>query len=655
MIYFASPTEDSGASEVAREMKGGAIYVEDKSTINIEGGIIHNHESLYGGAIYIASGGTVNMTAGTIEYNYSKYGGAIYVESGATLNLQGGKIINNKAENAPAIYAESGSTVTIGANADIDVNEYITFNDTIINFYVDGELSEIVYQCVPTLNLGNAPLDYEECNGYFLDEKMVNPVEQGVDLTQIEIKNNSVQTISANTSADDNYLIYNLYTRTATPDKINFTLVNNTHYSVSDNNARNSLVIPKEYNNLPVLEVDEEGFNNRFFNEVYFPSNFKSIADNAFKGCDNLTTINIPEGLEIIGTNSFQFCRKLQNFYFPSTLVEINNEAFNYCENLQEVTIPESVVYLGELSFAHMFSLSCINYNAIQTNNFNGESGVFDNSGTSSESGATAIIGNKVKHIPNFLFKTGGSFTSSAISIKSIIFAENSVCESIGAYAFGNLDITEINLPNSLKSIGIYALMDTQITSITIPENVTSIGNNAFVWNDYLTEINFNATYLDSSDRPFSSCGDRGDGIILNIGSNVKYIPCLFDRYASNYPYSKVTFIKFSEDSVCESIGEYAFSNLTNLTEIVLSDNISNVGNYAFSNCTSLTSIHISANTILGGYVFAGANENLQIYFSGESLELWDENWNYYSANATEPFFVDYNEETGEGHIHYIG
>lgn len=97
---------------------GGAIVVDDKGVLNIQGGEISgNHvTSGSGGAIYIKSGGTVNLYGGTIRDNhvYSGNGGAIYVEAGGTLNLYGGTITGNTAStHGGGIYVEAGGTLNI--------------------------------------------------------------------------------------------------------------------------------------------------------------------------------------------------------------------------------------------------------------------------------------------------------------------------------------------------------------------------------------------------------------------------------------------------------------------------------------------------------------------------------------------------------------
>lgn len=97
---------------------GGAIVVDDKGVLNIQGGEISGNTvtSGNGGAIYVKSGGVVNMYGGKIQNNhaYSGNGGAIYVEAGGTLNLYGGEITGNTASGlGGGIYVEAGGTLKI--------------------------------------------------------------------------------------------------------------------------------------------------------------------------------------------------------------------------------------------------------------------------------------------------------------------------------------------------------------------------------------------------------------------------------------------------------------------------------------------------------------------------------------------------------------
>ena len=55
------------------------------------------------------------------------------------------------------------------------------------------------------------------------------------------------------------------------------------------------------------------------------------------------------------------------------------------------------------------------------------------------------------------------------------------------------------------------------------------------------------------------------------------------------------------------SIGAYAFSSCSNLTDITIPDSVTSIGEYAFQNCRKLASIEIpSSVTSIGGSAFSG-------------------------------------------------
>ena len=95
------------------------------------------------------------------------------------------------------------------------------------------------------------------------------------------------------------------------------------------------LVIPYEYNGYPVYYV--EGCNNsNTVREIIMPNTIRLIGPEAFSYLSNLSYINIPEGVEIIGEHAFQ-SSGLKSITIPKSVTEIGIDAFASCDNLTDV------------------------------------------------------------------------------------------------------------------------------------------------------------------------------------------------------------------------------------------------------------------------------------------------------------------------------
>ena len=70
----------------------------------------------------------------------------------------------------------------------------------------------------------------------------------------------------------------------------------------------------------------------------------KEIADNAFLGCGNLVSLELPFGIERIGEHAFASCTKLTTLEIPAGVTEIGTGAFAACEALQTVRFGGTVL-----------------------------------------------------------------------------------------------------------------------------------------------------------------------------------------------------------------------------------------------------------------------------------------------------------------------
>ena len=209
-----------------------------------------------------------------------------------------------------------------------------------------------------------------------------------------------------------------------------------------------------------------------------------NISDGAFKDCQELTTVELPRSLQIIGQGSFQNCSKLAGILrIPSKVVTIGKNAFNSCSTLlgvdftnaqsliaiedsafgvcskiESIDIPVSVTRLGTGCFA-----ACRNLTKVILRNPNltiGESGAFYNCFELKSAGPI------------------GSYTKS----DDLVDIEYAWRQTIPAYAFSQIELTEIILPSGLETIGKNAFQSTQISTIELPPTLATIEDKAFAF-----------------------------------------------------------------------------------------------------------------------------------------------------------------------------
>ena len=77
-----------------------------------------------------------------------------------------------------------------------------------------------------------------------------------------------------------------------------------------------------------------------------------AIPNNQFKEWLLLTWITMPQQLETIGTEAFNYCFELQDVQLPASLNTIDNWAFQYTYNFNHVVIPEGATF-GQGSFRY--------------------------------------------------------------------------------------------------------------------------------------------------------------------------------------------------------------------------------------------------------------------------------------------------------------
>ena len=359
-----------------------------------------------------------------------------------------------------------------------------------------------------------------------------------------------------------------------------------------------------------------------------------SLGRYAFKNCDKLTSIEIPNTVTSIGEGAFFQCTGLTSIEIPGSVTSIGREAFYYCRVLRKFTLADSD---AEISFGwDALESSPIEDLYIGRNWTN-----YENESISTnieKSLKTVTLGDKVTVIPALSF-SGCTGLTTAIIGNSVTSIGNSAfyrCSaltsidipgsvtSIGASAFyGCSALTGIGRLSSVASIENYTFYNCkELTSIEIPVSVTSIGESAFggcsslrkfTLADSDAEISFGDNALGGSPIEDIYIGRNWafeseyqslpkDIKTVTLGDNVTTLP-----NRAFYQCAGLTSIEIP--NTVTSIGASAFSGCSSLTSINIPNSVTSIENSTFSGCTSLTSINIpNSVTSIGYYAFNGSS-----------------------------------------------
>lgn len=93
--------------------------------------------------------------------------------------------------------------------------------------------------------------------------------------------------------------------------------------------------------------------------KVIVPSDVNDI-NGAFAGCKDIEHITLPQGLAIIGDQSFLNCTRLKEIVIQNGLQKIGRCAFMQCQSLDHIVIPEGVTAIEEFCFNYCQNLRYI-------------------------------------------------------------------------------------------------------------------------------------------------------------------------------------------------------------------------------------------------------------------------------------------------------
>ena len=323
------------------------------------------------------------------------------------------------------------------------------------------------------------------------------------------------------------------------------------------------------------------------FDELQYFTGLTSITANAFSNCSNLTRITIPNSVTSIGNKAFYGCSGLTSINIPNSVTTIGKETFYGCSGLTSINIPNSVTTISVRAFCKCSGLTYVSIPNSVT--------LIDEYTFSSCSRLTRIdIPNSVTFIGPNAFSGTAWYDNQP---DGLIYAGLVAYKYKGTMPYG----TNFSLREDTRGIAGYAFSGCSgLTSITIPNTITSIGQNAFYNCSGLTNIVVRTDNLHFDSR--ENCN-----AIIETASNTLIVGC------------KNSIIPNS----VTSIGDYAFSGCSGLTNIDIPNSVTSIGSYAFSGCNGLTNIDIpnSVTSIGEGALYkCSALNNVYSFITAPSL-----------------------------------
>ncbi len=82
-----------------------------------------------------------------------------------------------------------------------------------------------------------------------------------------------------------------------------------------------------------------------------------SVGENAFYGCDSITSVAFGYECRSIGPQAFYGCKGLTSVRFRAGLLEVGEGSFAYCSSLRAAVLPETVERIGLSAFAYCTGL----------------------------------------------------------------------------------------------------------------------------------------------------------------------------------------------------------------------------------------------------------------------------------------------------------
>lgn len=229
-----------------------------------------------------------------------------------------------------------------------------------------------------------------------------------------------------------------------------------------------TVTIPDSIKGVPVVHLGVACFKNSTLEKVLFKTkHLKTVEYECFEN-SQIKTIELPEGVEKIGTSAFNKCKNLTKIKFPVSLMRAEWGIIQNCPNLQKIEMDKKEPGISSISVENNCLISTT-YSVVTYKEV-----IAGCNKSIIPEGTTLIRMNAFR---------GSGIKSIAIPLD---------VKEIKQYAFADcVDLQKVKIAfnSNLKRIECAAFMNTAISQITLPQNIEEINSSAFRDCQNLTQV----------------------------------------------------------------------------------------------------------------------------------------------------------------------
>lgn len=360
------------------------------------------------------------------------------------------------------------------------------------------------------------------------------------------------------------------------------------------------------------------------------------------------TEYSVPEGVKIIGKESFMDASALQEINLPDSVIQIDGNPFGgtgFFENEENWKNEELYINDKYLIFVGNSESVTGAYEVKEGTKVIAGCAFMNCDLTSISIPASVIsVGESALRCPNLSEIIVAEDSEYLKSVDNVLFSKDMselVCypaakaetsyaipsevKKIASYAFALTTLNEIVFSDGITEIGEFAFASSyNIKNITLPDSLISIGCGAFYFCQALESADFGSKLQIINDQAFYYCHEL---VSVKFPESIKKI-----GEFSFYSCGKLESVDIPES--IKEIDRMAFTNcgIKNLTVGVNKEALNDlysvkpseaiIGSYAFNGCVNLTSAAVNAKVInVCAFAVCDALETLTLFDSLESIE----------------------------------